>query len=230
MALTKLSVFAVAAIAIARCAAVNVPVPSDATNGTSLDPKLVAFSIELDRWPDWTGTLDRPNRYTQAVLKNIEARTGVTPAFRVGGNSEDNAVYDPQFQYVNATFPPKTDIRPWPEATNISIGRDFYLLSGNLPAGTEFTWGLNLKYLNATIAVQEAQALMKSFKTLRHVSLSLIEIGNEADFYFKTAESYSDEYVIISPLYWYYIQVLNLFSQMVAVGKRSVKIYWACKR
>jgi hypothetical protein len=164
------------------------------------------------------------------VLKNIEARTGVTPAFRVGGNSEDNAVYDPQFQYVNATFPPKTDIRPWPEATNISIGRDFYLLSGNLPAGTEFTWGLNLKYLNATIAVQEAQALMKSFKTLRHVSLSLIEIGNEADFYFKTAESYSDEYVIISPLYWYHIQVPKLFSQMVAIGKRSVKIYWTCKR
>lgn len=228
MALITLSVFALAALAATRCAAVNVTVPSAGSNGTLLDPTLAAFSIELDRWPDWTGTLEQPNRYTQTVLKNVEARTGVAPAFRVGGNSEDNAVYDPQFQYVNATFPPKTTIRPWPEATNISIGRDFYLLSGNLLPGTDFTWGLNLKYRNATIAVQEAQALTQSFMKLRHVSLSLIEIGNEPDFYFTSAQSYADEYVYNLLKVAGEEMSLNQCTQVAAAGKCSVKVSWTC--
>jgi hypothetical protein len=195
MKLTNFSILAAISLAITRCEAVNVTITGDTSKGIKLDPALVSFSIELDRWPDWVGSLGHPNKYTQTVLKNIQERTGVPSAFRIGGNTEDAAVYDPRFQYVNATFPPKTDIRPWPEASNISIGRDFYRLSGNLLADTEFTWGLNLKYRNVTNAVEEAKALMATFKTLHRVSLSMIEIGNEPDFYYTSAQSYVDEYV-----------------------------------
>jgi hypothetical protein len=197
MKLTNFSILAAVSLAITNCGAVNVTISGDTAKGIKLDPALISFSIELDRWPDWVGTLGRPNTYTQTVLKNVQARTGVPSAFRVGGNSEDATVYDSRFQYVNATFPPKTDIKPWPEASNISIGRDFYRLSGNLLSGTEFTWGLKLKYRNVTIAVEEAKALMASFKTLHHVTLSMIEIGNEPDFYYKSAQSYANEYVIL---------------------------------
>jgi hypothetical protein len=193
MTVFKLSVFVIATLAITRCSAITVSLPSDPSKGIKLNPGLVGFSIELDRWPDWTGTLGSPNKYTQTLLENIAARAGVPPPIRIGGNTEDNANFDPQLKYVNDTFPPKTAIKPWPEASKISIGRDFYLLSGNLPAGTDFTWGLNLKQKNVTNAVAEAQRLMQSFKQLNHVKLSLIEIGNEPDAYFKTAQAYTDE-------------------------------------
>jgi hypothetical protein len=193
----KFSVLALAASAITSCLATNVTVSSTATNATSLDPSLVSFSIEMDHWADWAGTLEKPNRFTQTLLKNIVERTGVPPSFRVGGDTEDHSVYVPQYQVVNDTFPPATNITPWPEATNVSIGKEFYSLSGNLPAGTKFTWGINLKSRNVTIAVTEAEALVEAFQSLQHVSLDLIEIGNEPDDYPWTSSEdvYIDEYV-----------------------------------
>jgi len=51
-----------------------------------LDPRLVAFSIEADRWPDWAGYgVGHPNAFTQQLLANLQARTGLAPAIRIGG-------------------------------------------------------------------------------------------------------------------------------------------------
>jgi len=53
-----------------------------------LDPQLVAFSIEADRWPDWAGhKVGEPNPYTQQLLANLQQRIGLPPAIRVGGKS-----------------------------------------------------------------------------------------------------------------------------------------------
>ncbi|KAG2188312.1 hypothetical protein INT44_001065 [Umbelopsis vinacea] len=68
--------------------------------------------------------------------------------------------------------PSKTYIKPWPGTSNISIAKDFYHLSGNLAADTEFTWGLNLSIV--IITVEEAKVLMAMLKTFHHFSLSII--------------------------------------------------------
>jgi hypothetical protein len=54
-----------------------------------------------------------------------------------------------------------------------------------------------LKSRNVTIAVTEAEALVEAFQSLQHVSLDLIEIGNEPDDYPWTSSEdvYIDEYV-----------------------------------
>lgn len=53
-----------------------------------LSPQLAAFSIEMDRWPDWAGYgVGQPNRYTNQLLKNLGDRTGMMPYLRVGGES-----------------------------------------------------------------------------------------------------------------------------------------------
>lgn len=53
-----------------------------------IDPHLVAFSIEADRWPDWAGhEVGKPNEFTRQVLRNLEERSGVGSAIRVGGMS-----------------------------------------------------------------------------------------------------------------------------------------------
>lgn len=53
-----------------------------------LSPQLAAFSIEMDRWPDWAGyAVGQPNTYTNQLLKNLGERTGMMPYLRVGGKS-----------------------------------------------------------------------------------------------------------------------------------------------
>jgi hypothetical protein len=89
---------------------------------------------------------------------------------------------------INSTFPEPTADVPRPEADHNYIGRDFYALSGNLPAGTTFQWGLNLKYLNKTETTAQAALLADTFQgsraaELAHVHLAHVEIGNEPDFY-----------------------------------------------
>lgn len=53
-----------------------------------LSPNLAGFSIEMDRWPLWSGAeVGQPNSFTNQVLQNLADRTGVPPFFRVGGES-----------------------------------------------------------------------------------------------------------------------------------------------
>lgn len=89
---------------------------------------------------------------------------------------------------MDATFPDPTEAVPQPEAESIFIGCDFYALSGNLPAGTSFMWGLNLKSFNKSETAAQAQLLAEAFQGARsnltkHIKLVDVEIGNEPDFY-----------------------------------------------
>jgi len=53
----------------------------------ALDPNLIAFSIEADRWPDWAGyEVGEPNAYARQLFDNLQKRTGHPPAVRVGGD------------------------------------------------------------------------------------------------------------------------------------------------
>lgn len=154
-----------------------------------LSPHLAAFSLELDRWTDWAGEeIGKPNEYFNQLLRNLGERTGHMPFLRVGANSQDRATVDLSIKVVAATFPPPSPIFPNPEADHIFIGRDFYALSGNFPAGTTFDWGLNLRLLNITETVAQARLLGETFHGPRanitsHVRLANIEIGNEPDFW-----------------------------------------------
>ncbi|KAK1983634.1 hypothetical protein LZ30DRAFT_780443 [Colletotrichum cereale] len=154
-----------------------------------LSPHLAAFSIEMDRWPDWAGQkVGEPNAYFNQLLRNLAERTGHMPFLRVGANSEDRATLDLSLEVMNKTFPPPTPNTPNPEADHIFIGRDFYALSGNLPAGTPFMWGINLKALNKSETVAQARLLAEAFQgdrsnLTKDVKLVNVEIGNEPDFY-----------------------------------------------
>lgn len=85
-------------------------------------------------------------------------------------------------------FPDPSEDVPQPEAETILIGRDFYTLSGNLPEGTSFMWGLNLKSFNKSETAAQARLLAEAFQgarsnLTRHVKIVDVEIGNEPDFY-----------------------------------------------
>lgn len=154
-----------------------------------LSPQLAGFSIEMDRWLEFAGPeVGRPNKYFNQLLQNLGERTGQMPCLRVGANTQDRGFIDLSIPVIKSEFPPPTLNVPNPEATRVFIGRDFYALSGNMPAGTSFMWGLNLRSLNKTETIAQARVLAQTFQGSRarltkNVNLVNVEIGNEPDFY-----------------------------------------------
>ncbi|PIL36362.1 hypothetical protein GSI_00050 [Ganoderma sinense ZZ0214-1] len=177
----------VLALVASYVSALNVAVsPSLPAHSQPLSQTLVSFSIEQDRWPDWTGT-DSQNTFTHTVLSNYAALTGKPPDIRVGADSVDHSFWSPTETMNEDVFPTPNVITPYPEATHIVVGNDFYKLSRYLPQGTHMVWGVNLGADNATNAVNMANAIAGAFadKDVQAAGIVLdrIEVGNEPDLY-----------------------------------------------
>lgn len=153
---------------------------------------------------DWVGTTER-NQFTYNALTNLEALTGSPPKIRVGANSEDHTTWSPTVTVSSSTyssypqstsnlallyitlqinedeFPPPNSVTPYPEATKITVGDEYYTLVKYLPAGTQMTWGVNLGANNATNAVNMAKSILRAFASpeveASGVKLDLIEVG-----------------------------------------------------
>ena len=74
---------------VPRVEAVSVSVPLSApSDAATLNPSLLAFSIEQDRWVDWVG-IEHPNIFFANALGNLAERTGRPPVIRIGADSAD---------------------------------------------------------------------------------------------------------------------------------------------
>ncbi len=178
---------AVLALHLVHCFAVNIFVPTTSPSGSqSLARTLVSFSIEGDRWPDWSGVSSR-NEFTHSALTTLGRLTGAPPKIRVGANSEDRTAWSPTVKTNEDDFLPTNTLTPYPDATHIAVGNTYYELSRFLPRGTRMTWGVDLGANNVTNAVNMAEAIARAFRTstmkASGVVLDLIEVGNEADLF-----------------------------------------------
>lgn len=111
---------------------------------------------------------------------------------RCTGTSENRAYIDESFQVWNKSHLNEV-FGPFLRRSNTTIGKDWYVIAGNLPAGTEFTFGIHL-YDESEVAAQ-AQMLAEAFQGARaeltkDVTLKAIQIGNEQNFYFPTAAAF----------------------------------------
>jgi hypothetical protein len=137
----------------------------------ALPANLCGFSIEADRFPDWAGNVSSRNNYTFTLLNTLKQKTGVAPRIRVGGGTQDHIIYEagitgePGFGNVYAPVPSNiTDTKQlFPEAEFVGAGYDYWLSSGNLPEGTEYTWGVNFGAGNASEAVAQVRQIEKAF-------------------------------------------------------------------
>lgn len=75
----------------AQTTTIAIIAPDDAK---ALSQNLLGFSLEQDRWPDWSGTHSR-NEFTHSALVNYAQLVGKPPKIRVGADSEDHTVWSP---------------------------------------------------------------------------------------------------------------------------------------
>lgn len=78
--------------------AVEVSLPLSApSNAPELSASLLSFSIEGDRWTDWSGTTSK-NQFLYNALDNLKSLTGTPPSIRIGADSEDHTNFNPNVE------------------------------------------------------------------------------------------------------------------------------------
>ncbi len=112
------------------------------------------------------------------------------------GTSENTASVNTSFQVWDPAQLSEV-FGPFVKRSTTLIGKDWYALAGNLPAATEFTFGLNL-YNDSQVAAQTrmlAEAFQGSRRSLtKDVTLKYIQIGNEPNFYFANATVFANHW------------------------------------
>lgn len=108
------------------------------------------------------------------------------------GTSENTAYVDTSLQLWNASQLSEV-LGAFTDRSNTSIGKDWYVLAGNMPAGTQLTFGLIL-YDDSQVEKQ-AEMLAAAFQggrahITKNVTLKYIHIGNEPNFYLPNSVSY----------------------------------------
>ncbi|KAL1962237.1 hypothetical protein VTN77DRAFT_9893 [Rasamsonia byssochlamydoides] len=167
--------------------------PVAAVSTGALYSSFISLSIELSSFPLYAGNKSSPNVYSSNLLQNIaDAQGGDLPVIRVGGNSQDRAIYD-----SSLTVPTASSCAADPEAI-LCIGSSFFDSYGAFPSGTKYSHGFNLAANNASGYDTLTATVPLACQALQDGPLNVWELGNEPDLYrgkWRPSDWTEEEYV-----------------------------------
>ncbi|PIA90559.1 Beta-glucuronidase [Cercospora beticola] len=153
--------------------------PSDA--GVPLE-SFVTYSIEFSSFPDFAGNKSAPNEFSDNLLENLGNLQGTKPHIRVGGNTQDYAVFNESLDVASVGIV-NPDISPdYP--TTLTIGPKYFESYQTWP-GVQFVHGFNLGRNSSTARQGLLDSVSYACEALRD-RLLFWELGNEPDL-FKTS-------------------------------------------
>ncbi len=167
--------------------------------------------VELAFFPEFAGNLSAPNNFSYNLLSSIASYQGTKPHIRVGGNTQDYALYNSSLP--DATFgivdPSKSPDYP----TTLQIGKSFFESYQTWP-DVQFSHGYNL----AKNSTEDHDLLLESAsvacKALGGGKLLSWELGNEPDLYKTSSQGH------VRPPSWnesdYVNEWLNLTGELQA--------------
>ncbi|TDZ33868.1 Beta-glucuronidase [Colletotrichum spinosum] len=174
------------AAAVARASSAVNPIPGP-ESASSIFDAFVSYSLEFAFFPDFAGNKSAPNTFSDNLLINLGDLQGVRPHVRVGGNTQDYALYDSSLPYaVNGTYDFDRS-RDYP--TTIHIGPSFFE-SYSTFADTKFTHGFNLG-LGANRSEGWTTLLATvplACRAIGKENLDVWEYGNEPDLFSTSAQ------------------------------------------
>ncbi|CAN8101169.1 unnamed protein product [Discula destructiva] len=152
------------------------------TSNTPFPDAFVSYSIEFSSFPDFAGNNCAPNDFSHNLLNNIGNLTGTKPHIRVGGNTQDYALYNASLPFaLNGTFD-YTRSSDYP--TTIFIGPSYFESYAQWPE-TKFSHGFNLGLgANSSAGWQTLlDTVPLACKALGPEKLLVWEYGNEPDLF-----------------------------------------------
>ena len=155
------------------------------------DPKNSTSSTSVDIHVK-SGTPSSPGVFTDNLLNNIGNISGTKPYVRVGGNSQDLAIYDATLQNATqaVTITNSLGIKDF---QSVKIGNAFFDSFKTWP-GVKFIYGLNLQ--NASTSAAGWHSLMDTVPlACKALDSNLLywEYGNEPDFYPRPKSAWNDD-------------------------------------
>ncbi|KAI2602254.1 glycoside hydrolase family 79 protein [Hypoxylon sp. NC1633] len=141
----------------------------------------ISYSIEFSSFPDFAGNISNPNEFSDNLLENLGALAGIKPYIRVGGNTQDYAIYNSELAIaINGTY---NNSRSPDYPTTIEIGPAYFESYSTWP-NVKFAHGFNLGGNHddrqwETLLVTAALAC----KALGKDKLYWWEYGNEPDLF-----------------------------------------------
>ncbi|AEO70011.1 glycoside hydrolase family 79 protein [Thermothielavioides terrestris NRRL 8126] len=169
-----------------RLVSAELPVASSVPHNDVFDG-FVSYSIEFSSFPDFAGNKSHPNTYSATLLENIGRISGTKPYIRVGGNTQDYALYDASLPFaLNGTVDPA---RSPDYPTTITIGPSFFE-SYNTWEHVKFSHGFNLGLgANRSSGWQTLlDTVPLACKALGDGKLYAWSYGNEPDLYSTSAQ------------------------------------------
>ena len=138
------------------------------------------------------GNFSSPNIFSNNLLDNIGHITGTKPYIRVGGNTQDYAIYNAsQKEGLIGIYRHAADDYP----STVTTGPAFFESYRTWP-DTKFTHGFNLKAANTTAGANSlTQSAAVACKALGNGNLLWWEYGNEPDLYINSDSIYVTEWL-----------------------------------
>jgi len=153
----------------------------------------VSYSLEFAFFPDFAGNLSSPNTFSDNLLANLGAITGSRPIIRVGGNTQDYALYDENLKIaINGTYVPAIS-QDYPLI--IAIGKSYFESYQTWP-NTTFIHGFNLGRNTSAAYDTLVKTAPLACNALKGGKLLHWELGNEPDLFKTSAQG------IIRPKTW----------------------------
>ncbi|KAI1464112.1 glycoside hydrolase family 79 protein [Daldinia caldariorum] len=170
-------------------------IPSSANAIRPLDG-FVSYSIEFSSFPDFAGNKSNPNDFSNNLLDNLKAFSGIKPYIRIGGNTQDFAIFNPELPFaLNGTY---NLSRSADYPTTIEIGPSYFESYGAWPH-VRFSHGFNLGgNRDARRWETLLQTVPLACEALGRDRLYLWEYGNEPDLFVpavRTADYDEEDYV-----------------------------------
>ncbi|OTB04492.1 glycoside hydrolase family 79 protein [Hypoxylon sp. CI-4A] len=141
----------------------------------------ISYSIEFSSFPDFAGNKSNPNNFSNNLLENLGALAGIKPYIRVGGNTQDFAIYNSELTVaLNGTYNDSLSI-DYP--TKLEIGSAYFESYDTWP-NVKFSHGFNL---GGNHDDRQWETLLQTAalacKALGKDKLYLWEYGNEPDLF-----------------------------------------------
>ncbi|OAQ79681.1 glycoside hydrolase family 79 [Purpureocillium lilacinum] len=163
------------------------PTALAASQASGMFSSYVSLSIELIGFPQWAGTRDSRNEFSNNLIDNLVKAQGSPLVVRVGGNSADRAIFDASLTTPTASSCKNADPGAWQ-----CIGTSFFDSYGAFPEGTRYSHNFNLATWNSSGFNTLEATVPLACKALQG-QFEYFEVGNEPDLYIgsRRAQDYS---------------------------------------
>ncbi|KAI9705734.1 MAG: hypothetical protein M1820_004982 [Bogoriella megaspora] len=144
----------------------------------------VSFSIEFSSFPDFAGNVSHPNTFSDNLLNNLGNLTGTKPYIRVGGNTQDYAIFNSSLPVATVGIIQPSISQDYP--TILSFGIPYFESYTTWP-NVRFSHGFNLGRNSTAARAALIESVQYACEVLSQDNrLNVWELGNEPDL-FKTS-------------------------------------------